>query len=86
MPDLDKLVPGLESPAAHAAAVTPDDATDLATPACGLYVGGAGNLALVTVGGETVKLEAVPAGSFVPIRTARVRAAGTTATAIVALW
>lgn len=78
---------GLDSPGLHAAAVTPNDSTDLTTMARGLYIGGAGNVTLDTAGGETtVAFVGVPAGTTLPIRTARVRSTGTTATNIVALW
>jgi len=76
----------LQAPAYRAAAVTPADGSDLTTTARALYVGGAGNIVLVTAGGDEVTLNSVPAGTFAPIRTARVKDTGTTATNIVALW
>lgn len=76
----------LDSPALHAAAVTPSDSTDLATTARGLYVGGAGNIAVTTAGGDDVTFTGVGAGTILPVRVARVKATSTTATAIVALW
>jgi hypothetical protein len=78
--------PGLDSPANHAAAVTPNDGADLATAARALYVGTGGNVEVVTVGGETVVFTAVPTGFVLPVRVARVKAASTTANNIVALW
>jgi hypothetical protein len=79
--------------AGRAAAVTPSNTTDIpsinggtSNNGCVLYVGGAGNLTVDTVGGDTVTLAAVPAGSFIPVQVTRVYAAGTTATSIVALW
>lgn len=78
---------GLATPAKHAAAVTPSDTTDLTTAARSLYIGGAGNVTLDTVGGETSVLFAgLTAGSVLPVRAQRVRATGTTATNLVALW
>lgn len=82
----DDYSTSLDAPARNAAAVTPNDSTDLATTARALYVGGAGNIVLVTAGGDEVTLTAVPVGSFIPIRTARVKNTNTTATSIVALW
>lgn len=73
----------LIAPAAFAFAVVPSD-TDLIR-ATSLYVGGAGDVALQTEGGDNVIFEGVPAGSLLPVRAARVLATGTTATAIVAL-
>ena len=77
----------LDAPAEHAAAVTPNDSTDLTTSARALYVGTAGNVVLDTVGGETsITFSNVAAGSWLEVRAARVRATGTTASNIVAVW
>lgn len=78
--------------AGRAAAVTPSDTADIpavtggTNNGCVLYVGGAGNLKVLTVGGDEVTLTAVPVGTFVPVQVLRVFATGTTATNIVALW
>lgn len=78
---------GLDSPAKNAAAVTPNDSTDLTNTARALYIGGAGNVTLDTAGGQTsVAFTGLTAGTILPVRTARVRSTGTTATNIVALW
>lgn len=77
---------GLGSPAGHAAAVTPHDTNDLATSSRSLYVGTAGHVAVITVGGETVTFSNVPAGGVVPVRAKRVLVTGTTASNIVAMW
>lgn len=76
-------VSGLGVPASGGAAVVPSDTVDLAFVARALYVGGVGNLALVTVDGSAITL--VDAYGWVPVRAMRVRATGTTATSIVAL-
>jgi hypothetical protein len=47
-----------------------------------IYVGGAGNVAVVTEEGTTVTFTAPPVGSIIPIRTSKVLAA-TTATLLV---
>lgn len=71
----------------HAAAVTPSNTADLPQPAYALYVGGAGNITLDTVGGQTsVLFTAVPVGTVLALAVKRVRATGTTATALVALY
>lgn len=75
----------LDSPAENAAAVTPNDSVDLPNFSRALYVGTAGNIALVTAGGDSVTLTNVPVG-FAPLRVARVLSTGTTASGIVALW
>jgi hypothetical protein len=80
----EKHMTGLDSPAKHAASVTPDDGTDLTTVARALYIGGAGDVAVVTAGGDTVTFASIQ--GWMPVRTERVLATGTTATQIVALW
>lgn len=67
------------------AAVTPNDSEDLAVEAKALYVGGAGDISIITPGGDTVLIESIPAGSVLPIRAARVRSTDTDATEILAL-
>lgn len=79
-------VPGLSSPAAYAAAVTPSDTVDLTSEARALFVGTGGNVRVLTVGGDTVTFNAVPAGTTLPVRVKRVYATSTTASNIVALW
>ncbi len=53
---------------------------------CILYVGGLGNVELVTAGGDEIVFPGVSAGSFLPVQVTRVKAASTTATNIIALW
>ena len=53
---------------------------------CVLYIGGAGDIAVTTVGGDEVKFTALLAGQFVPVQTIRLSSDGTTATDILALW
>ena len=66
-----------------AAAITPSDTVNLGGRA--IYVGGAGNVTVVTEGGNTTLFTAPPVGSIIPIRFTRVNSTGTTATALVAL-
>ena len=87
MADLfNKHMSGLESPAADAAAITPNDSTDLAITTRGIYVGGAGDISVITKDGTTLTLVGALAGTVIPIRVARVRATSTTATNLVALF
>jgi hypothetical protein len=83
--EFEEYKTSLTAPARNAAAVTPNDSTDLSNDSRALYVGGAGDLSIVTVGGDTVTLSSVPAGSMLSIMVRRVRATGTTATNIVSL-
>ena len=77
---------GLESPGFHAAAVTPNDVTDLAFTSRALYVGAPGDLKVTLAGDSLPVTFANLAAGFVPLRVARVHASGTTASSIVAVW
>jgi hypothetical protein len=68
----------------RAAAVTPSDTTQIYASA--LFVGGAGNVAVVTEGDDTVTFTGVQAGSMLVLRIKQVRSTSTTATNIVRLW
>lgn len=81
--------------AERAALVTPSDTVnipfvggDTATNnwPCVLYVGGTGNIRVMTAGGDDVVFSGVPAGTFLPVQVIRVYSTNTTATNIVALW
>lgn len=76
-----------DSPASFAAAVTPNDSTDLTTWPRALFVAGAGDIAVLMAGdGAAVTFTGVPAGTILPVRVKRVKSTGTTATGIVGVW
>jgi len=68
-----------------AAAVVPSDTA--AQRFLGIYVGGAGNVAVEPRDsiGTTFVFTAVPVGTILPVATARVLATGTTATLLIGL-
>lgn len=70
------------------ATVTKSDSTDITSTATkGLYVGGAGDLAVMGVGDSAaVTLVGVPAGTFVPGAYKRVMSTNTTATNIISFY
>ena len=79
--------------AERAAAVTPSDSANIPpitggdnNVGCVLYIGGAGNLKITTYGGDTVTLNGVLAGTFIPVNVVKVWATDTTATNVIALW
>ena len=76
---------GLDSPANNAVSVTTAD-TDLAIDFRSLYIGVAGNVAVVTSGGDDVTFVGVLAGSILPVRCRQVKSTGTTATNIIGLY
>jgi|21_taG_2_1085346.scaffolds.fasta_scaffold31709_4 hypothetical protein len=51
-----------------------------------LYVGTGGNVAIETIGGDSVTLTGVISGSFLPVMVSKVKSTGTTASDIIALW
>jgi len=72
---------------AQAYVVYPDSPqSGLGNTGCFLYVGGTGNVSVITIGGDQITFAAVPAGTTLPIQVLKLRATSTTATAINALW
>ena len=55
---------------------------------CYLYVGGAGNVRVTTIGQDIITFTAVPVGTVLPVQVVKVHSvgSGTTATLINALW
>lgn len=63
--------------------------TGMPNPGCMLYIGGAGNISVTTIGGDTVLFSGVPAGTILPVQVRRINSTTggtTTATLINALW
>ncbi len=77
----------VSAPARRALAVTPHDTNALTDIPKALYVGTAGNVTMRGVDGAADQLwKNVPAGALLPFRAAYVRATGTTAADILALY
>lgn len=79
----------------RAAAVTPSNTVDIPSVStqdgtgnngCVLYVGGFGDVRVLTAGGDDVTFVGINGGTFVPVQVLRVFATNTTATDIVAMW
>ncbi|MFH0295660.1 hypothetical protein AAFX91_00250 [Bradyrhizobium sp. 31Argb] len=80
---------GPDSAPRKAAAVTPSNTQDLSNVTKMIFVGGAGNLAIIMADdadASPVTINAVPAGTMLELQVRRVMAANTTATNILALW
>ena len=71
--------------AQHLASVTPHDTNNLDYDSY-LYVGGSGNLNVMTAHNEEVVLVGLSAGDVVPVKIRKVLNTSTTATSIVAIW
>ncbi|NVO25224.1 spike base protein, RCAP_Rcc01079 family [Donghicola mangrovi] len=76
----------LTSPIRSAQVVTPDDTSDLPVLPRALYVGTAGDLHVTMAEGQEATFAAVPAGTLLPVRAARIWATGTAAGSILAMW
>ncbi len=87
MPAYDEYPQGhLLGSATGGGSVTPSDSTELTYTTRGLYVGVAGNVAVVMADGTSVTLTGLAAGVVHPLRVKQVRSTGTTATGIVGFW
>jgi len=75
-----------DAAASDGANVTPSDGMVMPRHTRGIYVGSAGDLVVRMVAGTTVTFVSVPAGALLPLRTDMVKATGTTAANIVALF
>lgn len=77
----------LSSPATQALAVTPHDVNAIAGTPKALFIGTGGNLVVRGVNDTAdITFKNLPAGSVLPFRAQYVRATGTTASDIVALY
>ncbi|MBI1219819.1 MAG: hypothetical protein GC186_14855 [Rhodobacteraceae bacterium] len=74
------------SPIRDAAAVTPSDSVALPSVTRAIYIGQPGDVAVSMAGGQDVTFQSVPAGTMLPIRVGAVKATGTSAAGILALW
>ena len=70
-------------PLTRATAITPNNSTNIG-PYAALYIGGAGDVKVDTIDGDTVTFTAHPVG-YMPISVKRVYATGTGATFILGL-
>lgn len=76
---------GKTEPAYDATSVSVSDTARI-DPTRALFIGGAGNVKVDTVGGSTVTLNSISGGSIIPVSVTRVYSTGTTATNIVAFY
>jgi len=74
------------APPRNGAAVTPHDTDELTVVTSGIYVGGAGNVTVITVGGDTITFTALPVGSVISVQAKIIKSTLTTATNLLALW
>ncbi|NJC32818.1 hypothetical protein GGR88_000292 [Sphingomonas jejuensis] len=78
---------GVSAPATRVAAIVPSDAAPIGDAPKAIYVGQGGDIVLQGMGGGAdVRLRQVPTGTILPVRARFVRATGTSATDLVALF
>jgi hypothetical protein len=80
-----EFVTGLTSPADDAFSISPSNTDYLPEIPRAIYVGGAGDLKVITKAGTETTFKGVPAGACIPQRVKKVFATGTTATFIVGM-
>lgn len=73
------------APAYDGFVITPSNSNNLATMARGIYIGGAGDIALVTPGNTALTFVGLTAGSILPVMAIKVAATSTTATSLIGL-
>ena len=87
MPDAYPGADALTAPATRALAVTPHDTNPLTDIPKAIYVGTGGDIAMRGSGGAADQIwRNVPAGALLPYRAQYIRAAGTTAADLLALY
>jgi hypothetical protein len=60
--------------------------TSNGNPGCNLYIGGAGNVKVTTIGGDVITFTATPVGQVLPVQVIKLHSTGTSATLVNALW
>ena len=75
----------ITAPAQDHYVVVPSDTVNFIAPFRGVYVGGAGNISIVSLAGTAITYTGVLVGTVLPVCGARVNATGTTATLLIGL-
>jgi hypothetical protein len=79
--------PGANFPATNLVAITKSDSTTYSPVLRGVYVGGAGDVAIIAAeDSAAVTFTGVPAGTILPVFALKVMSTGTTATNLVGLY
>lgn len=82
----NRLEPGYSAPATRCFAITPNDATVLSPTPRFLYVGGAGDVAVLGLDDSSpVTFKAVPVGTVLAVRAKKVMSTNTTAASLVGM-
>jgi len=60
--------------------------TTIGNQGCNLYIGGAGNVKVTTIGGDILTFTAPTVGQVLPVQVIKLHSTGTSATLVNALW
>ena len=60
--------------------------TNIGNAGCCLYIDGAGDVSVITIGGDTATFFSVPVGTILPVQVRQLRSTSTSATNVMALW
>ena len=60
--------------------------TTIGNQGCNLYIGGAGNVKVTTIGGDIVTFTAPTVGQVLPVQVIKLHSTGTSATLVNAIW
>lgn len=85
-PGAQALLNDTDGPSTGGEMVTPSDSANLSRYCRALHIGGAGDVALITLDGSALTYKSLPAGCRLDVACLQVKAAGTTATDIVAMY
>ncbi len=78
--------PGVKAIPQHGFAITPHNSDELQVTPCTVYIGGAGNLNVVTAGGESLLFTGVIKGAILPVQVRIVKSTSTTASLLIGLY
>ncbi len=70
----------------HALVATRSDTALLPRTSRFIFVGGAGNMKVTTVGGETLTINSIANSTLLPLQVTQIHSVSTTATNMVVMW
>lgn len=81
-----RIASGTKAIPKHGYVVSAHNTNELSISPATIYIGGGGNIAVVTAGGETLTFVGVIKGTILPVKVRVVKSTGTTASNLIALY